>query len=61
MGIYGFSPVFAASKRILCFVRFVKDDYTFGTKPGYGEPRLTGQAVIDLQDPERNPDYRVVY
>lgn len=28
---------------------------------GYGEPTLTGQAVIDLQDPERNPDYRVVY
>ncbi|MGH9904855.1 MAG: strawberry notch family protein, partial [Pyrinomonadaceae bacterium] len=27
---------------------------------GYGEPTLTGQAVIDLQDPERNPDYRVV-
>lgn len=28
---------------------------------GYGEPTLTGQAVIDLQDPERNADYRVVY
>jgi len=28
---------------------------------GYGEPTLTGQAVIDLQDPERNPDYRVIY
>ena len=28
---------------------------------GYGEPTLTGQAVIALQDPERNPDYRVVY
>jgi hypothetical protein len=28
---------------------------------GYGEPTLTGQAVIDLQDAERNPDYRVVY
>jgi predicted RNA methylase len=28
---------------------------------GYGEPTLTGQAVIDLQDPEGNPDYRVVY
>jgi predicted RNA methylase len=28
---------------------------------GYGEPTLSGQAVIDLQDPERNPDYRVVY
>jgi hypothetical protein len=28
---------------------------------GLGEPTLTGQAVIDLQDPERNPDYRVVY
>jgi hypothetical protein len=28
---------------------------------GYGEPTLTGQAVIDLQDPERNRDYRVVY
>ena len=28
---------------------------------GYGEPTLTGQAVIDLQDPERNPNYRVVY
>ncbi len=28
---------------------------------GYGEATLTGQAVIDLQDPERNPDYRVVY
>ena len=26
-----------------------------------GEPTLTGQAVIDLQDPERNADYRVVY
>ncbi|MDX6576470.1 MAG: hypothetical protein QOE96_2423 [Blastocatellia bacterium] len=28
---------------------------------GRGEPTLTGQAVIDLQDPERNTDYRVVY
>jgi predicted RNA methylase len=28
---------------------------------GRGEPTLTGQAVIDLQDPERNPEYRVVY
>jgi hypothetical protein len=28
---------------------------------GRGEPTLTGQAVIDLQDPKRNPDYRVVY
>jgi predicted RNA methylase len=28
---------------------------------GRGEPTLTGQAVIDLQDPERNADYRVVY
>ncbi|HYX29129.1 MAG TPA: strawberry notch family protein, partial [Pyrinomonadaceae bacterium] len=28
---------------------------------GFGEPTLTGQAVIDLQDPERNPDYRVAY
>lgn len=28
---------------------------------GFGEPTLTGQAVIDLQDAERNPDYRVVY
>ena len=28
---------------------------------GRGEPTLTGQAVIDLQDPEHNPDYRVVY
>jgi P-loop containing NTP hydrolase pore-1/C-terminal domain on Strawberry notch homologue len=28
---------------------------------GRGEPTLTGQAVIDLQDPERNRDYRVVY
>jgi hypothetical protein len=28
---------------------------------GRGEPTLTGQAVIDLQDPERNSDYRVVY
>ena len=28
---------------------------------GRGEPTLTGQAVIDLQDPDRNPDYRVVY
>jgi hypothetical protein len=28
---------------------------------GFGDPTLTGQAVIDLQDPERNPDYRVVY
>ena len=28
---------------------------------GRGEPTQTGQAVIDLQDPERNPEYRVVY
>jgi hypothetical protein len=28
---------------------------------GRGEPTLTGQAVIDLQDPERNANYRVVY
>ena len=28
---------------------------------GYGDPTLTGQAVIDLQSAERNPDYRVVY
>jgi len=28
---------------------------------GFGEPTLTGQAVIDLQDAELNPDYRVVY
>jgi hypothetical protein len=28
---------------------------------GRGEPTLTGQAVIDLQDSERNADYRVVY
>ncbi len=28
---------------------------------GYGEPTQTGQAVIDLQNAERNPDYRVVY
>ena len=28
---------------------------------GRGEPTLTGQAVIDLQDPERNPEYRIVY
>jgi hypothetical protein len=28
---------------------------------GRGEATLTGQAVIDLQDPERNPEYRVVY
>jgi hypothetical protein len=28
---------------------------------GRGEPTLTGQAVIDLQDPERNADYRVLY
>ncbi|MGI8839028.1 MAG: strawberry notch-like NTP hydrolase domain-containing protein [Pyrinomonadaceae bacterium] len=28
---------------------------------GHGEPTLTGQAVIDLQDPERDADYRVVY
>jgi len=26
-----------------------------------GEPTQTGQAVIDLQDAKRNPDYRVVY
>jgi hypothetical protein len=28
---------------------------------GRGEPTLTGQAVIDLQDATRNPEYRVVY
>jgi len=28
---------------------------------GKGEPTQTGQAVVDLQDPKRNPDYRVVY
>lgn len=28
---------------------------------GRGEPTQTGQAVIDLQSAERNPDYRVVY
>jgi len=28
---------------------------------GRGEPTQTGQAVIDLQNPESNPDYRVVY
>ncbi|MGH9823033.1 MAG: strawberry notch-like NTP hydrolase domain-containing protein, partial [Blastocatellia bacterium] len=28
---------------------------------GRGEPTLTGQAVIDLQDAECHPDYRVVY
>jgi predicted RNA methylase len=28
---------------------------------GRGEPTLTGQAVIDLQDPASNFDYRVVY
>ena len=28
---------------------------------GRGEPTLTGQAVIDLQDPFINPDYRVIY
>jgi P-loop containing NTP hydrolase pore-1/C-terminal domain on Strawberry notch homologue len=28
---------------------------------GRGEPTLTGQAVIDLQNAERNADYRVVY
>jgi hypothetical protein len=28
---------------------------------GRGEPTLTGQAVIDLQNPELNPDYRVIY
>lgn len=28
---------------------------------GRGEATQTGQAVIDLQDPEVNPDYRVVY
>jgi predicted RNA methylase len=28
---------------------------------GRGEPTQTGQAVIDLQDPARNPDYRIVY
>jgi protein strawberry notch len=28
---------------------------------GRGEATQTGQAVIDLQDPEHNPEYRVVY
>lgn len=28
---------------------------------GRGEPTQTGQAVIDLQDPNRNSEYRVVY
>ena len=28
---------------------------------GRGDPTQTGQAVIDLQDPKRNPEYRVVY
>jgi hypothetical protein len=28
---------------------------------GRGEPTLTGQAVIDLQDAERNAEFRVVY
>ncbi|MFL6284438.1 MAG: strawberry notch-like NTP hydrolase domain-containing protein [Pyrinomonadaceae bacterium] len=28
---------------------------------GRGEPTQTGQAVIDLQNAEKNPDYRVVY
>ncbi len=28
---------------------------------GRGEPTLTGQAVIDLQDAAHKPDYRVVY
>lgn len=28
---------------------------------GRGEPTQTGQAVIDLQDAERNPEYRFVY
>jgi hypothetical protein len=28
---------------------------------GRGEPTLTGQAVIDLQDSKLNPDYRIVY
>src|SRR5260221_10164624 len=28
---------------------------------GRGEPTQTGQAVIDLQDPKRSPEYRVVY
>lgn len=28
---------------------------------GRGEPTQTGQAVIDLQDPKRNFDYRVIY
>lgn len=28
---------------------------------GRGEPTQTGQAVIDLQDPERNPEYRIIY
>jgi hypothetical protein len=28
---------------------------------GRGEPTQTGQAVIDLQDAESNPDYRIVY
>jgi hypothetical protein len=28
---------------------------------GQGEPTLTGQAVIDLQNPSKHPDLRVVY
>jgi hypothetical protein len=28
---------------------------------GRGDPTQTGQAVIDLQDPKHNPEYRVVY
>src|SRR5207237_4176858 len=28
---------------------------------GRGDPTLTGQAVIDLQDPKRNAGYRVIY
>ncbi|MCI0393248.1 MAG: strawberry notch family protein [Acidobacteria bacterium] len=28
---------------------------------GFGQPTQTGQAVIDLQSSEKNPDYRVVY
>jgi hypothetical protein len=28
---------------------------------GFGQPTQTGQAVIDLQSAEKNPDYRIVY
>lgn len=28
---------------------------------GQGDPTQTGQAVCDLQDPKKNPDYRFVY